>query len=264
METTALQPLKRSTLAYGLDAPGVVWSLVGIGIIGLMTFVALLLGVWSVTSAIAMLLFPLMFGGAACGLTGLWMLWYSAAGKVRSRERRMDGLAWRGDERVLDVGCGRGLFLIGAAKRLSNGGRAYGIDLWRAGDLTGNGPEATLANAAAEGVADRITVITADARALPFDAGTFDVVVSSVALHNIPDATGRALAVSEIARVVRPGGRVLITDIGHVHDYADELCRRGVAGVVARRPIASYLGTACTMGTVRFGVVTAGTAKGIG
>jgi ubiquinone/menaquinone biosynthesis C-methylase UbiE len=256
----APQPGKRGTFAYGLDAPGVVWTLVGIGGVGLITFVAMMLGAWSARSGIAMVLFPVMFGGAACGLTGLWLLWYSAAGKVRSRERRMDQIPWQGDERVLDVGCGRGLFLIGAAKRLTKGGRAYGIDLWRAGDLTGNGPDATFANATAEGVADRITVVTADARALPFDAGSFDVVLSSVALHNIPDAAGRAMAVSEIARVLRPDGRVLITDIGHVYDYAEELRRRGVSDVVAKRSLTSYLGTCCTMGAVRFGVVAAGGA----
>src|SRR3954468_16529954 len=105
--------------------------------VGLATFVALLLNAWSPRSRLAMALFPVMFAGLACGVTGLWMLWYSAAGKVRSRERRLDMIRWRGDERVLDVGCGRGLFLIGAAKRLKNGGRAIGIDLWRAGDLTG-------------------------------------------------------------------------------------------------------------------------------
>jgi arsenite methyltransferase len=259
---TPPQSRQRGTFAYGLDAPGVVWSLLGVGIAGLTAFVAMLLQVWSPRSAWAMVLFPVMFGGAACGLTGLWMLWYSAMGKVRSCERRLNGIPWRGDERVLDVGCGRGLFLIGAAKRLTNGGRAFGIDLWRAGDLTGNGPDATLANAAAEGVENHITVITADARALPFDASSFDVVLSSVAIHNIADPAGRALAVSEIARVIRPGGRVLITDIGHVYDYAKALRHHGVSDVVARRPLISYLATCCTMGTVRFGVVTAGVAKG--
>jgi hypothetical protein len=41
----------------------------------------------------------------------------SRAGKLTERDRLLDELPWRGDERVLDVGCGRGLLLIGAAGR---------------------------------------------------------------------------------------------------------------------------------------------------
>src|SRR5260370_40386319 len=49
------------------------------------------------------------------------MLWYSKVGKLRARERFLDLIAWRGDEIVLDVGCGRGLLLVGAARRLTTG-----------------------------------------------------------------------------------------------------------------------------------------------
>jgi cyclopropane fatty-acyl-phospholipid synthase-like methyltransferase len=45
----------------------------------------------------------------------------------------------RGDETVLDVGYGRGLHLIGAAKRLTTG-KAPGVDIWQAEDLSGNLP----------------------------------------------------------------------------------------------------------------------------
>jgi cyclopropane fatty-acyl-phospholipid synthase-like methyltransferase len=56
---------------------------------------------------------------------------------VRARERLLNTLTWSGDERVLGVGCGRSLMLLGAAKRL-RGGRAVGVDLWRTEDLAGN------------------------------------------------------------------------------------------------------------------------------
>ena len=102
----------------------------------------------------------------------------------RFRERLLDSIPWRGDERVLDVGCGRGLMLIGAARRLTSG-RATGIDLWQSEDQSGNRPETTRSNAAAEGVADRVEILTGDARKLPFEPGTFDFVVSSWALHNL-------------------------------------------------------------------------------
>lgn len=71
------------------------------------------------------------------------MVWDCKVGKLRSRDRLLDGLALRGDETVLDVGCGRGLLLIGAAKRLTTG-TAVGVDIWQTEDLSGNRPEATL------------------------------------------------------------------------------------------------------------------------
>jgi len=47
------------------------------------------------------------------------MLWYSRIGKLRQRDRLLDLIAWGWEERVIDIGCGRGLLLIGAAQRLS-------------------------------------------------------------------------------------------------------------------------------------------------
>src|SRR5262249_56592558 len=100
------------------------------------------------------------------------------------RERLMALIPWRGDEAVLDVGCGRGLLLIGAAQRLTTG-TAVGVDLWSKDDLLDNRPEATRENAALEGVADPVEVKDRDARDLPFADNTFDVIVSPAAPHNI-------------------------------------------------------------------------------
>ena len=47
-------------------------------------------------------------------LTSAVMVWSSRVGKLKLRDTLLDGLTWRGDENVLDVGCGRGLLLIGA------------------------------------------------------------------------------------------------------------------------------------------------------
>jgi len=62
---------------------------------------------------------------------------FSKVGKYRERERLLDSIPWRGDEIVLDVGCGRGLLLVGAAKRLRTG-RAVGVDIWQSKDQSGN------------------------------------------------------------------------------------------------------------------------------
>ncbi|MBA0085829.1 MAG: 50S ribosomal protein L11 methyltransferase, partial [Acidobacteria bacterium Pan2503] len=57
------------------------------------------------------------------------MLFYSKVGKLALRERLLDKIPWRGDESVLDVGCGRGLLAVGAAKRVSSG-TVTGVDVW--------------------------------------------------------------------------------------------------------------------------------------
>ncbi|MFI9244005.1 class I SAM-dependent methyltransferase [Streptomyces sp. NPDC053086] len=131
-------------------------------------------------------------------------------GKRRVWRRELDNARLKGDERLLDLGCGRGAVLIEAARRLPRG-RAVGVDLWSK-DQSGNRPEATLANAAAAGVADRVDVHTADMTALPFADGSFDIVTSALAIHNIPSSQGRYRAVDEAMRVLRPGGHLLIAD----------------------------------------------------
>ena len=80
----------------------------------------------------------------------------------------MDRLSLRGDERILDLGCGRGAVLLMAAQHLTTG-RAVGVDLWRTVDQSGNSAEATQRNAIAEEVADRVELHTGDMTALPFE-----------------------------------------------------------------------------------------------
>jgi arsenite methyltransferase len=136
----------------------------------------------------------------------------SKVGKPRIWRRVLDGLELRGDEDVLDVGCGRGLVLIEAAKRLTTGA-ATGIDIWRTRDQTGNSQESCEANAEAEGVADRVEVLTADATSLPFDDGRFDLVLASLSLGTMPVPRDREKTVDEMIRVLRPGGRIVVLDV---------------------------------------------------
>ena len=139
----------------------------------------------------------------------------------------------RGDERLLDLGCGRGAVVLLAAKLLPRG-RAIGIDLWKTSDQLGNALEVTQRNAELEGVADRVDLRTGDMRALPFDDGSFDVVLSSLAIHNIPDPGGRARAIDEAVRVLRPDGRLLIVDINATREYEARLRHLGMAEVERR------------------------------
>jgi ubiquinone/menaquinone biosynthesis C-methylase UbiE len=66
-----------------------------------------------------------------------------------------------------------------------------------------------------EGVS--VDVRDGDARKIPFGDATFDVVVSSLALHNIYNKAEREQALREITRVLKPGGHVAIIDIRHAY-----------------------------------------------
>jgi ubiquinone/menaquinone biosynthesis C-methylase UbiE len=68
--------------------------------------------------------------------------------------------------------------------------------------------------AVARGAAGRPSFVIADAAALPFPDGAFDVVVSSFAVHHWPD---RHAGLAEMMRVLRPGGRATIWDIAPPH-----------------------------------------------
>jgi SAM-dependent methyltransferase len=241
---------------YGIDAPPVIGVLLLLSA-GAFTAGAVLY-VLGVAHPLGIPLFEIaLVFGANCLANVLAMVWYSKAGKLRQRDRLLDLLPWRGDETVLDVGCGRGLMLIGAARRLTTG-RAIGVDIWQSADLSGNRPEATLENARRAGVKERVEVKDGDARRLPFPDATFNVVVSSLALHNIPTRPDREQAVREIARVLKPGGHVALLDIQHTADYARVLQQSGLSDV--RRsfpgPLFFVLFTLLTWGAIRYCRVT--------
>ncbi len=169
-------------------------------------------------------------GTALLAFTGVY-LHTTLRGKLRVWERELDQIGLKGDEQLLDLGCGRGAVLIQAARRLP-AGRAVGADLWSGKDQSGNRPEATLANAATAGVADRVEVHTADMTALPFADDSFDVVTSALAIHNIPSAEGRYRAVDEAMRVLRPGGQLLVADFSWMaRKYAAHLGQGTLRGL---------------------------------
>jgi SAM-dependent methyltransferase len=221
---------------YGIDAPGLVLRFAAIGIISFILGCALIvaqkvgLPIWT-----RFPVSPLLWMGVSFLLTALVMLWGSKIGKLRLRDRVIARIPWRGDEMVLDVGCGHGLMLIGAAKRLHSG-KAIGIDLWQTEDQAGNSRAATWRNIEIENVADRVELHDGDARALPFASNQFDVVLSSWALHNVYDRPGRDAALREIIRVLKPGGGLAIIDIRHTAQYAETLQAGGMLDIQRSSP----------------------------
>ena len=98
----------------------------------------------------------------------------------------LEELQLRGEEHALDMGCGRGAVMAMLAKLLPRG-RVTGLDLWRAEDQSGNRPEVTESNLRAEGMLDRCELRTGDMLSMPLSDACFDLVVSSLAIHNIDE-----------------------------------------------------------------------------
>jgi arsenite methyltransferase len=202
---------------YGIDAPGVIRNLAICG--------AALVIVRAFTATISigpLKIINFQWTGYSCLATAGLMLLYSKVGKMRHRDRMIGKAALKGNEQVLDVGTGRGLLLIAAAKKLSKdkGGHAVGIDIWKASDLSENLRERTQQNLEIEGVVDRCELIDAPAEKMLFSEGSFDVIVSNMCLHNIPKADERRAACLEIVRVLKPGGIAVISDYKNTKTYA--------------------------------------------
>lgn len=209
---------------YGIDAPTVVRNLALGGAACLAGWVA---ATYLHVRPLAPFRPAFLGAGLGMSLGAGWMLVSSLWLKHRVCHALLAGHAWTGYERALDVGCGRGLVLVNMALRLTQGGTATGVDLWQSVDLSGNDLAHTLANARAAGVAERVSVDTGDMRSLPYEDAAFDVVASMTAIHNVPDAAGRAQAIAEIWRVTKPGGAILLFDIRHALAYARQLRELG-------------------------------------
>jgi len=110
-----------------------------------------------------------------------------------------------------------------------------GVDIWSKKDQSGNAREVTLRNASLEGVGERVQIDTGDMRALSYPDATFDLVVSSLAIHNIRSNADRKRAIVEGFRVLKPGGRIVIADIRATAIYEDVLRALGASNVERQR-----------------------------
>lgn len=239
---------------YGVDAPGVMRNFFLIGfaclVLGLLLPRTIHLGPKVALQVKPTFLWP---AGFLIG-EGFLFLLYVKVGKFRHRDLMLSLHTWRGDEEVLDVGCGRGLLLVGAAKRLTSG-HGTGIDVWSNEDMGGNSPEATRRNLLLEEVSDICSLVSEPAQSMNFASESFDVVMSNLCLHNIYDKTQRKAALDQILRVLKPGGVALLSDYKLTGEYAQHLQaaalqverRRGsflttfppLTVVIARKPLVS-------------------------
>jgi len=133
-------------------------------------------------------------------------------GQGRALRQRTATLAdLRPGATVLDVGCGTGTLALEVKRRVGSAGRVVGID-------PGNEQIARARAKAARrhvSVAFQIGVI----EQLAFPDQTFDVVLSTLMMHHLP-ASLKAQGLAEIARVLKPGGRVIIADFTRKQERA--------------------------------------------
>lgn len=196
---------------YGIDAPPVIRNLAISGVVLLIIGIAAFRSTIEPRWLVRIVGYVGVIDGALLLLQPPLMIRSSRVGKLRMRKVLIDSLNLNGSETILDAGCGRGLLLNEAAKHLPIG-KAIGVDIWQSEDQSGNDPGTTLANGRAEGVAERVEIKTGDIRDIPLPDGSVDVVVSSMVIHNVHERDGRAKAIHEIDRVLKPGGRIALVD----------------------------------------------------
>lgn len=164
-----------------------------------------------------------IFIGAYCVSQALMLYMSSSEGKLDIAKEVVGELSLRGDEKVLDLGCGSGLFLILLAKHLHEH-KVVGIDDW---SKEPGAQKVVKFNAQRAGVLDRIELVTADARELPFGEASFDHIISNRMLHNLSTAKERLKVLEEISRVLRPTGMAVILDYWFIEDYKKFFESRG-------------------------------------
>ena len=155
----------------------------------------------------------------------------SKVARFQIRDRILDSLELKGDERVLDIGSSTGLMTIGAAKRLKSG-RVTGLD------LSGEAEKAK-ENAKLEGAGDRVRIDSADTAKFVYPDNHYDVAVSVLALRYAGDSDTREELLREMLRVVKPGGRLAIFDASNASDCASSLRSLGAQNVELS-PITRY------------------------
>jgi ubiquinone/menaquinone biosynthesis C-methylase UbiE len=143
-------------------------------------------------------------GGWRYDLMGWFQDTFSFRGQWRELRQRTITLArLQPGEQVLDVGCGTGTLALEVARRVGRAGRVAGID---------PSPE-QIARARAKAVRRHVPIAfqIGVIERLPFPDQTFDVVLSTLMMHHLPDSLKRQ-GLSEVARVLKPGGRLVIAD----------------------------------------------------
>ena len=203
----------RKNPQYGIDAPLIIllFILGGIALICVATMMI------SLSKLLAGWIF---LTGLVFFVEGLWMLFSSIKGKSCVADRAIRHLVKKGDERILDIGCGSGQLLVNIARRLDTGS-AIGIDIWSSKDQSNNKIDKTRQNIFCERLELKAEVLSADMRELPFESSYFDGVLASLSIHNLSNSIDRIKALREIDRVLKPRGYAVFIDFQYINEYAN-------------------------------------------
>jgi SAM-dependent methyltransferase len=228
-------PSPRGKTGYGIDEPRTLAELLIAGILAVA--VGIIISAYTASSS------PREADAALIGGPGVGFLilvvaaalyWSSRLGKPREMTKLVSSIPWGGEETVLDLGCGRGLATVMAAKKLQTG-YAVGVDTWSKARVSGNDPLSVLANAAHENVGAKVLAVKAQSTQLPFADKAVDVIISGVAIHHLVPRRQRESLFSEMARVLKDGGRVGILDAGNGTEYSALLEKMGMRDIEMHR-----------------------------
>ena len=225
----------KGRIGYGIDEPTSIIELLIAG--GLSILVGFEIAFYMVQTNPDLAHFGLVVGpgvGFLILAVSVALYWSSRQGKVTEMSKLVADIPWGGNEVVLDLGCGRGLGMVLAGKRLE-GGYSVGVDLWQRSHLTGNHPSSIWANAAREGVENRVAPVKADTLSLPLADSSVDVILSALSLHRLIKKRDRIVAFTEITRVLKQGGRIGIIDAGNGGEYSKVLREVGLGDISVRR-----------------------------
>jgi ubiquinone/menaquinone biosynthesis C-methylase UbiE len=134
----------------------------------------------------------------------------------RYRKRAIELLQLRGDEKVLDIGCGTGILTRQLAKVLDGSIDAQAIGIDAAAKMI------AVAQRKAAGLAN-LRFETALAENLPFADASFDAAVSTFFYHHI-DRDLKNSSLAELRRVLKPGGIAVIVDVDTPSNLFGKLC----------------------------------------
>lgn len=153
---------------------------------------------------------------------------YSSPQVVAQRRRFRELVAARPGQTGLDIGCGLAHLTLELAGDVAPGGRIIGVD------NSEHMVAEAKARVAAAGLADAVSIRSADAMALGLPQASVDFAVAAQVYSYVPDAGG---AIAEAARVLRPGGRLAVLETDWdlcTYESADPLLARRLIDARAR------------------------------